>query len=168
MIVEGINRTVGTLNQTTRAAAMWLGGGNGAGTVNHVFTWLSGLPLRSRAGPLGLEHEPLCFDAQRLLAGQGADCLLWVSSFDPEVAPPPTTLPTIVLGHPDLARMKAAVFIPVSTPGIGSPGHLFRTDGVVVVPLNALSADGLPSVAQVAADLLSRLPSRAQLQGEIR
>lgn len=149
LIVEGVHRTVGTLNQTTRAAAMWLGGGNGAGTVNQVFTWLSGLPLRSRAGPLGLEHEPLCFDAQRLLAAQAVDSLLWVSSFDPDVAPPPTTVPTVVLGHPELAGAKAAVFIPVSTPGIGSPGHLFRADGSVMLPLFAVYDDTLPTLASV-------------------
>ncbi|HET7865712.1 MAG TPA: formylmethanofuran dehydrogenase [Burkholderiaceae bacterium] len=149
LVVEGVHRIVNTLNQTTRAAAMWLGGGNGAGTVNQVFTWLSGLPLRSRAGPRGLEHEPLCFDAQRLLAGQGADSLLWVSSFDPETAPPATDLPTVVLGHPDLGRSRAAVFIPVSTPGIGSPGHLFRADGSVMLPLHAVFEDTLPTLASV-------------------
>jgi len=149
LIVESINRTVGTLNQTTRAAAMWLGGGNGAGTVNQVFAWLSGLPLRSRAGPLGLEHEPLCFDAQRLLAEQAVDSLLWVSSFDPDVAPPATALPTIVLGHPDLVSAGASVFIPVSTPGIGSPGHLFRADGSVMLPLFAVYEDTLPTLADV-------------------
>jgi formylmethanofuran dehydrogenase subunit B len=150
LIVEGLHRVIGTLNQTTRAAALWLGGGNGAGTVNQVFTWLSGLPLRSRAGPRGLEHEPLCFDAQRLLDEQAVDSLLWVSSFDPEVAPPHTSLPTLVLGHPGLARSTAAVFIPVSTPGIGSPGHLFRADGSVMLPLFAVHDDGLPTLASLA------------------
>ena len=128
---------------------MWLGGGNGAGTVNQVFTWLSGLPLRSRAGPLGLEHEPLCFDAQRLLSDAAVDSLLWVSSFDPDLAPPATAQPTVVLGHPELARVPAAVFIPVSTPGIGSPGHLFRADGSVMLPLFAMHDDGLPTLAGV-------------------
>lgn len=149
LVVEGIHRTVGTLNQSTRAAAMWLGGGNGAGTVNQVFTWLSGLPLRSRAGLLGLEHEPLCFDAQRLLSDAAVDSLLWVSSFDPDLAPPATAQPTLVLGHPELARVPAAVFIPVSTPGIGSPGHLFRADGSVMLPLFAVHDDGLPTLAGV-------------------
>jgi len=158
LIVEGINRTVGTLNQTTRAAAMWLGGGNGAGTVNQVFTWLSGLPLRSRAGPLGLEHEPLCFDAQRLLAEGAVDSLLWVSSFDPDVAPPATVLPTIVLGHPDLASARASVFIPVSTPGIGSPGHLFRADGSVMLPLFAVYEDTLPMLSSVLDRILESTP----------
>jgi formylmethanofuran dehydrogenase subunit B len=157
LIVESMNRTVGTLNMSTRAAAMWLGGGNGAGTVNQVFGWMSGLPLRSRAGPLGLEHEPMCFDAKRLLADQAVDSLLWVSSFDPDVAPPETALPTIVLGHPDLASARASVFIPVSTPGIGSPGHLFRADGSVVLPLYAVYEDTLPTLASVVDRILEKV-----------
>ena len=156
LVVETVNRCVVTLNSSTRAGAMWLGGGNGAATVNQVFTWLSGLPLRSRAGPLGLEHEPVCFDAARLLNDRAVDSLLWVSSFDAESTPPApgvvASLPLIVLGHPALAASAArpgSVFIPVSTPGIGSAGHLFRTDGGAVLPLTPLYADRLPTVADV-------------------
>ncbi|CAN5476961.1 formylmethanofuran dehydrogenase subunit B [soil metagenome] len=152
LVIENVNRIVSTLNETTRAGALWLGGGNGAGTVNQVFTWLAALPLRSRAGPLGLEHEPVCFDAQRLLADGAVDGLLWISSFDAMSAPPATAVPTIVLGPPALAPSAArvgSIFIPVSTPGIGSSGHLFRTDGGTVLPLNALYADTLPTVADV-------------------
>ena len=152
LIVEAIHRIVSTLNQATRAAALPLGGGEGASTVNAVFTWLSGLPLRTRAAPTGLEHEPLCFDASRLLADRTVDALLWIASFGTEPAPPATNLPRIVLGHPGLAaavRGAATVFIPVSTPGISSVGHLFRTDGSVLMPLRALRGDGLPTVAEV-------------------
>jgi formylmethanofuran dehydrogenase subunit B len=160
LLIEAVNRTVGHLNASTRAAALWLGGGNGAATVNQVFTWLSGLPLRSRAGPRGLEHEPLCFDAARLLADNAVDALLWVSSFDAASAPPPTKLPLIVLGHPSLAASCArvgSVFVPVSTPGIGSAGHLFRTDGLVLLPLFAVRDDGLPGVAEVMAQITQEL-----------
>ena len=162
LIIETVNRCVGTLNASTRAGAMWLGGGNGAGTVNQVFTWLSGLPLRSRAGPLGLEHEPVGFDAARLLRDAAVDSLLWVSSFDATSTPPASSvaadLPLIVLGHPALAASAArpgAVFIPVSTPGIGSAGHLFRTDGGSVLPLTPLYVDTLPPLA----DVLDRVTS---------
>ena len=154
------NRVVGQLNATTRAAALWLAVGNGAATVNQVFTWLSGLPLRSRAGPRGLEHEPLCFDAARLIEDGAVDALLWLSSFDATSAPPPTTLPSIVLGHPALAassQRKGSVFFPVSTPGIGSAGHLFRTDGVVLLPLFAVHDEGLPSAAEVIAQIALEL-----------
>jgi formylmethanofuran dehydrogenase subunit B len=157
LLIEAVNRIVGQLNESTRAAALWLGSaddGLGAATVNQVFTWLSGLPLRSRVGPRGLEHEPLCFDTARLLEDNAVDALLWVSSFNAASAPPPTTLPLIVLGPAQLAsscQRAGSIFIPVSMPGIGSAGHLFRTDGVVMLPLFALRDDGLPSVAEVIA-----------------
>ena len=152
LVIETVNRIIGTLNASTRAGAMWLGGGNGAGTVNSVFTWMSGLPLRTRAGPLGLEHEPVCFDATRLLADSAVDSLLWISSFDATGTPPATSVPLIVLGHPALAASAmrpGAVFIPVSTPGIGSAGHLFRADGGAVLPLVPIYRDTLPTLADV-------------------
>ncbi|MEP7295108.1 MAG: formylmethanofuran dehydrogenase [Burkholderiales bacterium] len=152
LIVEAINRIVATLNQRTRAAALPMGGIDGASTVNAVFTWMSGLPLRTRASPAGLEHEPVRFDARRLLADRAVDALLWIASFGTEPAPPEVDMPRIVLGHPSFAAAAhgpATVFIPVSTPGIGSAGHLFRTDGVVLMPLSAVCDDGLPTVADV-------------------
>ena len=160
LIIEGVHRIVAILNATTRAGAMWLGGGNGARTVNEVFTWLSGLPLRSRVGPGGLEHEPLCFDAMRLLADGAVDCLLWISSFDATCAPPATALPLIVLGHPDLASSAGragSIFIPVSTPGIGSPGHLFRADGGTVLPLVPVYRDTLPMLCDVLGSITQRV-----------
>lgn len=160
LLIEAVNRIVDTLNRQTRAAALWLGGGDGAASVNQVFSWLSGLPLRSRAGPRGLEHEPLCFDADRLLASGAVDALLWVSSFDADVRPPATGLPLVVLGRPELAATctrAGSVFIPVSTPGIGSAGHLFRTDGGVLLPLFAARADALPSVAEVVGRIAAEL-----------
>ncbi len=152
LIVEAINALVGTLNRSTRAASFPLGGGDGAATVNQVFAWLGGLPLRSRLGPAGLEHEPHRFDAACLLADGAVDALLWVASFGTEATAPQTALPRVVLGHPAFAPSPGdgnTVFIPVSTPGIGSVGHVFRTDGVVLMPLSAVRADELPSVADV-------------------
>lgn len=153
LLIEMLQRVVATLNRSTRAAALALGGGDGAATVNQVFTWLSGLPLRSRLGPQGLEHEPLAFDATRLCADGAVDLLLWVASFGTEAAAPPTALPRIVIAHPALADATAQVFIPVATPGVGSDGHLFRTDAAVLMPLHALRPETLPT----ADDVLRRL-----------
>ncbi|MGM9490513.1 formylmethanofuran dehydrogenase [Ideonella sp. YS5] len=157
LIMEGLHRCVGELNLRSRAAVLWVGGGDGAATVNQTFAWLSGLPLRSRTGPAGIEHDPLRFDAVRLLDDGAVDALLWVSSFGPESPPPSTAVPRIVLGHPAAAPAgrDGTVFIPVSTPGIGTPGHLFRTDGSVVLPLLPVYTDGLPSVAEVVGRLTS-------------
>lgn len=162
LLIEAVHRIVNDLNATTRAAALWIGGGNGIATANQVFAWLSGLPLRSRAGPRGLEHEPHAFDAARLLADGDVDLLLWVASFDAHARPPDTPLPLVVLGHPELAAAcrragRRSVFIPVSTPGIGSGGHLFRTDGTVLMPLHAARPDALPTVASAAAAITRAL-----------
>ncbi|WP_119157328.1 formylmethanofuran dehydrogenase [Caldimonas tepidiphila] len=159
LVAEGVHQLVGTLNRHTRAAGFSLGGSDGAYAVNQAWTWLSGLPLRTKAGPLGLEHEPERFDAQRLLDEGSVDLLLWVSSFGPGLVPPALRLPRIVLGHPalPLPHEDGSVFIPVATPGIGAAGHLFRTDGAVVLPLTPLWQDALPTVAEVLTLLNQRL-----------
>ena len=119
------------------------------------------MPLRSRAGPLGLEHEPHAFDAQRLLQDGSVDSLLWISSFGPEPAVPTTVmtnkLPTIVLGHPATVAPPHAVFIPVATPGIGAVGDLFRADGGITLPLAAVQNDGLPALPDVLKALAARV-----------
>jgi formylmethanofuran dehydrogenase subunit B len=74
-------------------------------------------------------------------------------------------LPLVVLGHPAQATACAqpgAVFIPVATPGIGVDGHVFRTDGTVLMPLRALRPDTLPRVAEVARRLLHAVRSATQ------
>ena len=156
LVVEALNRIVGTLNKTTRAATFGLGGNDGAFSVNQTFTWLAGLPLRTRVSAQGLVHEPRLFDAPRLLDERAVDGLLWISSFSPERVPPATVLPRIVLGPPAMAAalqdadgLRGCVFIPVATPGLNAAGHLFRTDGPIVLPVFALRDDGLPGVATV-------------------
>jgi formylmethanofuran dehydrogenase subunit B len=52
------------------------------------------------------------------------------------------------------------VFIPVATPGIGSPGHLFRTDGTVLMPLEPVARDRLPTAADVLTRIMAALPTR--------
>ncbi|MGE8369585.1 formylmethanofuran dehydrogenase [Cupriavidus sp.] len=160
LLIEGIHHLVKTLNRTTRAGGLSLGGDDGGNTVNQAVTWMSGLPLRTHVHPGGLDHDPHRHQTERLLRGGEVDALLWVASFTPDLPPPASTVPTVVLGHPALAAAMArrpGVFIPVSTPGMGSAGHLFRTDGGIVLPLTPLRDDGLPTVAAVAAQMLARL-----------
>ena len=160
LIVEGLNRIVGTLNRTTRAASLGLGGSDGGHSVNQTLAWLSGLPLRTRVATGAVRHEPHLFDTRRLVDGAGADGLLWVSSFDPSRLPPAAALPRIVLGPPAMAGalpMNDCVFIPVATPGLNAAGHLFRTDGPVVMQVHAARDDGLPGVASVLDSISKRL-----------
>ena len=165
LIVEAVHQIVGHLNRSTRAAALWVGGGNGAATANQVFAWLSGLPLRSRAGPRGLEHEPLRFGTARLLDDGAVDALLWVSSFDADAAAAGDEPADGRARPPGAGRALPPAPVrsssPSATPGIGSAGHVFRTDGTVLMPLHAVRPDGLPTVAEVAKRLLQALPARS-------
>ncbi len=151
LVVESIHRIVNHLNLHTRAAMFGLGGADGAFAVNHTFTWLAGVPLRSRIAADALQHDPWRFDAQRLIARGAVDGLLWISSFRADQPPPASDLPQIVLGPLAMAPAVEAdaIFIPVATPGIDAPGHLFRTDSVVAVPLEPLFASELPGVDAV-------------------
>lgn len=160
---EMLQRIAAALDRSTRAATFALGGSDGAGTVQQVFTWLSGLPLRSRAGAAGAAHEPLRFAAARLLADAAVDGLLWTWSWTPDRLPPGAGLPRIVLGPAGMGRRlrqadaaRDCVFLPVATPGLNAAGHLFRTDGVVV-PLVAVREDGLEGVDRVASRLLAQV-----------
>jgi formylmethanofuran dehydrogenase subunit B len=159
LVVELLNRIAGTLNQTTRAATFGLGGSDGAASVSQAFTWLGGLPLRTRIGRDGLQHEPHRHATARLLADGAVDGLLWIASFDPGRLPPATALPRIVLGPPAMAAQLGPddIHIPVAAPGYNSDAHLFRTDGPVLLPLAAARDDGLLTVAQVATALLQAL-----------
>lgn len=162
LIIEALGRLVGLLNQHTRAATLNLGGNEGAITAQQVHTWLSGLPLRTRLGPQGMDHDPLRHGTDRLLAQGEADALVWMASFGPQLTVPDTSVPRIVLGHPGLPLPTGdVVFIPVATPGIGSSGHLARGDGIVVLPLHRVIDQGLPTTTTVIDQLLSLLGARA-------
>ncbi len=49
------------------------------------------------------------------------------------------------------------VFIPVGVPGIDFPGHMYRCDNVVALPLYQLRKSGLPRAAEVLAAIESQL-----------
>jgi formylmethanofuran dehydrogenase subunit B len=125
-----------------------------------VHTWLSGLPLRTRAGPRGLEHDALRLGSERLLADRAVDLLLWVGTF-PDQRPPDGDRPRILLGPPALAHAlgheSATVYLPVGTPGVDHGGHLVRCDSVVMLPLRAVRHSALPSVADTVNALLAEL-----------
>jgi len=163
LLVESINQLAKTINRTTRAGGLALAGNDGGLTANQTLTWMSGLPLRTGVHASGMMHEPIRYATDHLLADRAVDALLWIASFGPDHTPAAdnvlAALPTIVLAHPAHATRtsSARIFIPVATPGIGAAGHLFRLDGVVVVPLAKMRDDGLPTVAHVVDAMNARL-----------
>ena len=132
LTIQNITETVATLNKTTRAAGLPLGGSDGDTSANNANTWLSGLTLNDEH----TEH----------------DAMLWVNSFSPEKMSPQTDKPLIVIGNSNI-KLKADVFIPIATPGLDCSGTLFRVDSSVVLPLKKVRESTLPTLSEVVSQI---------------
>jgi formylmethanofuran dehydrogenase subunit B len=153
--VAGICELVKDLNQFTRCSGLALGGNEAIITAGAVCAWQSGYQLRVDFGKGYPEYDPARNATASLLANGDIDVLLWISSFNPDLRPPPTRIPTILLAAPaDKLDHRYPVYIPVGTPGIDHEGQMCRVDNVVSLPLQQVRESTLPSVAAVMQALL--------------
>lgn len=152
LTVAVISDMLRDLNKSGRFNGLPLAGmDNGIG-ANQVCTWQSGFPLRTSFARGYPEHDAYHFDAARLVDSGEADALVWISSFRDDPIPYARDLPTIALGLPGTRfNREPEVFIPVATPGLDHAGQIFRTDGVVALPVHGLRDTDLPSVADAIA-----------------
>lgn len=161
LLTQALADLVRDVNRVTRCAALPLTGTDNVMGANQVCTWQSGVPLRTSFAGGAPAHDPLLYGTARLLREQEVDALVWISTFRP-LAPPAADLPTIVLAASPLRfERQPEVHIPVGTPGIDHGGEIFRSDGVVALPLAALRDAGRPS----AADILNRIDRTLAAQG---
>jgi len=158
LAIEAMVACVGALNERTRFSSLPLGGNEADITANQVCLWQTGFPVRtSFAGGL-IDHDADRYALEALLAHDEIDALVWISSFDAALAPPPSRIPTIVLGRGGMSVAPApAVQIDVATPGVDQAGHFFRGDAVVAVRLQRIAQTPLPGVA----DVLDRIAAAA-------
>jgi formylmethanofuran dehydrogenase subunit B len=158
LAVEQFTGLVKDLTQTTRFAGLSLGGAEGAITAAAVCTWISGYPLRVSYASGAPDYDPYRHAIGRMLKAGEGDLLLWIASISPTLVPPPTKIPTIVLGTPGLKLTGTPdVFIPVGTPGVDHAGRLVRVDNVVSLPLKDLGRAELPIAADVVASIEAAL-----------
>jgi formylmethanofuran dehydrogenase subunit B len=158
LTVQALCELIKDLNRQTRFVGLPLGGSDGDLTADSVHLWQTGFGSRTSFGQGQPVHDSYHYSTARLLQAGGADLLVWISSFDEARTPPATAVPTVVLGRPGMVgEQEAAVFIPVGTPGVDHPGHLFRADRVVALPLQRLRESALPSVADVIAAIEAAL-----------
>ena len=162
LTVQGLVDLVRDLNPSTRSAVLPLGGTLADTTSNQVCTWQLGYPLRSGLQRGYPEHDPILNRHQDLLARKETDLLLWINSLSPQLPPPVTDSPCIVLGHPGMTLADPPdVYIPVGVPGVDHPGHWYRSDSVCPLPLGQLRDSVLPAVSQVMAALNDKLQRSA-------
>jgi formylmethanofuran dehydrogenase subunit B len=150
LIVDQVAGLVKDLNVTQRFAGLSLGGNEGAMSAGAVSTWQSGFPLRISYASGAPRFDPYRNAILRMLMEGEGDLLVWIASISPDLSPPSTDIPTVVLGTPGLKLPQTpSVFIPVGTPGVDEKGRLVRCDSVVSLPLKNLHRAELPRVADV-------------------
>ena len=136
LTVQAVAEFVKDLNQHSRFAGLSLGGNEGAVSAGAVCAWQSGFPLRVSFASGKPDYDIERYSMARLLAAKESDLLIWIASYTPDLSPPDTDVPMIVLGTPGLKLSRQpAVFIPVGTPGADHAGLIVRCDNVVSLPL---------------------------------
>jgi len=150
LVVSTVSDLVKDLNVTGRAAGLALGGNEGAISAGAVSSWQSGYPLRVSFASGKPDYDFVRYAIPRLLANGEGDLLVWLASFTPDLGPPATQIPSIVLGTPGIRLASPPkVFIPVGTPGADHVGRIIRVDNVVSLPLRNLGRSSLPRAADI-------------------
>jgi formylmethanofuran dehydrogenase subunit B len=158
LTVQAVAEYVKDINQTSRFAGLSLGGNEGAVSAGAVCAWQSGFPLRVSFASGKPDYDTERYAMGRMLAAKESDLLVWVASYTPDLVPPDTDVPTVVLGTPGLKLARTpAVFIPVGTPGADHAGLIVRCDNVVSLPLKNLGRSDLPSAHDVLAQIEAAL-----------
>ena len=152
LTVQAVAEFVKDVNLTSRFAGLSLGGNDGAVSAGAVCAWQSGFPLRVSFASGKPDYDVERYAMTRLLADKETDLLIWIASYTPDLVPPVTDTPMIVLGTPGLKLTGTPrVLIPVGTPGADHAGLLVRCDNVVSLPLKNLFRSTLPRAADVLA-----------------
>ena len=165
LVAHGLLEVARTVTRTTRCSLLALGGSANLFGVNQVCTWQTGYPLRTSFGSGAPRHDPWRYSARRMYADGECDALVWISAFDASFPVPAGAAPAIVLVPPHAVPARpVAAFLPVGVPGVDHAGQIFRTDGVVALPLRALRESSLPDVASI----LDRIEARLDARGDTR
>ncbi len=157
LCLQSMCELVQELNDKTRFSVLPMGGSDGDLTATQVCTWQTGYPLRVSFAGGAPEYDPWRLRAATLIESGAADAIVFVSAFDAQRAAPASDARTIVIARAGADPGRAAVFIPLATPGIHHAGHLYRADGVVALRLRNVAESTLPSAAQVLSSILHGL-----------
>jgi len=154
LAVRALASLVRDLNRNGRAALLPLAGADGETTAQQASAWHTGFGLRTSFHTGVPELDAAAWSTQRLLDAGEADLLVWISTLSAD-PPPPTQVPTLVLGHPAMRfEREPELFLPLAVPGVHRHGAVHRGDGLGLLPLSALGPSDLPAGGEVMARLL--------------
>ena len=151
LIISSAYDLLRDLNARQRFTGLSLGGSNGGASWQSVATWQTGFPA-------AVDFNRGCPSGDGIHTAD-VDSLLWISGFM-EAAPPALDVPTVILSPYRAGANDADVYIPTGVPGIDHAGNLFRTDGVISLPLKKLRETGAQSAAGIIREIISVIEGR--------
>jgi formylmethanofuran dehydrogenase subunit B len=138
-----------SLNLKERAAGLPLAGPDNVIGANQTAAWQTGVPLPLALAQSVPDYDPVGWSGDLLIERGSVDALIWISTLS-DIEPPATDVPTIMLARAGFQPARPMdVLIPAGVPGLDHAGSLYRTDGVVALPVRKLRNTGLPSVAEL-------------------
>jgi formylmethanofuran dehydrogenase subunit B len=146
------------LNLDTRFVGLPLVPGDNAAGVLQTCGWMTGLPIRTGFARGYPEHDPWTFDADRMVDSGEADCVLWISAYEPTAPRWRKPIPTIALTSVSAEfAQKSSVHIAVGRPGVDHDAvEHFAQMGALTTKSASRKSDA-PTVAEICRELLTLL-----------
>ena len=156
--IEMLNGLARDLNETTRFSTLPLAAPDDGVGVLAACGWKTGFPMRTGFGAGVPVHDPWRFDAERLVASEETDCVLWISAFG--AAPPAMRngVNFIALSERTAEFVEEPnVRITVGRPGVDHDAVIHSSEAGTLVALAALARTATPSVAEALERIASGL-----------
>ncbi|MGC2783143.1 MAG: tungsten formylmethanofuran dehydrogenase [Roseiarcus sp.] len=156
--IEMLNGLVRDLNETTRFSTLPLAAPDDGVGVLAACGWTTGFPMRTGFGAGVPVHDPWRFDAERLVASEETDCVLWISAFGS--APPAWLNAADVIALCERTAEfteEPNVRITVGRPGVDHDAVMHSSEAGTLVALAASARTATPSVAEAIERIASGL-----------
>ena len=163
--IEALCGLISDLNAATRWAGLPLAPPSNARGVAETLAWTTGFPTRISFAPGRAEHDPVRFDARRMVESGEADVAVWVQALDTRPPPWGNKVPLIAVIAPGVERLAQPpeVTLTVGKPGEDHDAVLYDAEVGTLVAVRARARTDIPPVSAVLGALATQLrEQRAQ------
>ena len=154
-IIHKISDYVVAINEKTRAGCLCLAGNDGDVSAIQTLGWMTGFPSRIKFTGNYFEYDKDTNNARHLISLNSCDLVLHINVISEKKLILNKKQKNIVIGRLSTKfNIDPDVFIPCGVPGIDYPGHVFRTDNVVSLPLTAVKIPNLKSTQEILREII--------------
>ena len=154
-IIHKISDYVVAINEKTRAGCLCLAGNDGDVSAIQTLGWMTGFPSRIKFTGNYFEYDKDTNNARHLISLNSCDLVMHINVISEKKLILNKKHKNIVIGRLSTKfNIDPDVFIPCGVPGIDYPGHVFRTDNVVSLPLTAVKIPNLKSTQEILREII--------------